>query len=303
MPQGQASPPPDGPEQTSSYPREIPMPVGSVPEGIEIADGATAYVTSLAVGVVYRVDLATGTVDVISEVGAMTAGISRDPLDRLFVCGGLTGDLSILEAATGTTVATYRLGDPDAGTFINDVLIGPDCAWVTDSFSPLLYKLPLGPRGELPAEGDVERLAISGDFEYQQGETFAEGFNSNGIVFTPDRRALLIVQTNTGKLFRVDGDSGATAEVDLGGELLLWGDGLLREDRLLYAVENVANEIAVVEMNEEGTSGRVIDRRTDPRFDTPTAIARFGDRFYLSNARFTNPSPESADFTIVAIDA
>ncbi|MFI5681958.1 hypothetical protein [Streptomyces cellulosae] len=42
---------------------------------------------------------------------------------------------------------------------------------------------------------------------------------------------------------------------------------------------------------------------TDPRFDTPTALARFGDRFYQPNARFTVPSPMNAEHTVVSIPA
>jgi len=48
-------------------------------------------------------------------------------------------------------------------------------------------------------------------------------FNSNGIVSTPDKKALLVVQTNTGKLFRIDTTGHATL-VDLGNDHIMWGD-------------------------------------------------------------------------------
>ena len=42
---------------------------------------------------------------------------------------------------------------------------------------------------------------------------------------------LLAVQTNTGKLFRINPRTGATREVDLGGASLANGDGLLLAGR------------------------------------------------------------------------
>jgi hypothetical protein len=48
---------------------------------------------------------------------------------------------------------------------------------------------------------------------------------------TPDGRALLVVQSNTGYRFRVDPHTGVATRVDLGGTLLTNGDGLLVQGR------------------------------------------------------------------------
>ncbi len=40
---------------------------------------------------------------------------------------------------------------------------------------------------------------------------------------------------------------------------------------------------------------------TDPRFDVPTAAARFGDRLYLVNARFTSLQTPETTFNAVAV--
>jgi len=53
-------------------------------------------------------------------------------------------------------------------------------------------------------------------------------------------------------------------------------------------------------MSADGTSGRVVKRVTDPRFDVPTTIAAFRDRLYLPNARF-GADPPATTFTAVAI--
>jgi hypothetical protein len=45
----------------------------------------------------------------------------------------------------------------------------------------------------------------------------------------------------------------------------------------------------------------VLSRTSDPRFDVPTTIAEYGDRFYLPNARFTTQPTPTTPYTAVAI--
>jgi hypothetical protein len=92
----------------------------------------------------------------------------------------------------------------------------------------------------------------------------------------------------------------ATA-IDLGGETVVNGDGLLLDGRTLYVVQNRLNQVAVIRLDRRGTAGVVQARVTDARFDVPTTVARFGDRLYLPNARFGTPSPETATYNAVAI--
>lgn len=281
------------------YPSEIPMPPGSGPESIVIAEGSLAYVSSLKTGVIFLVDLKTGAHEVfLQPFGPTAVGLGLDDQRRLYVCGGIDGTVTVVDTTDRSTLARYQLGTDQ--TFVNELIITPNAVWVTDSFQPVLYKLPLGPGGELPAEDEVVRLPLSGAIAYQMGETFAECFNANGIAPTPDRTGILIVQTNTGRLFRVDTATGCTDPVDLGGEDVMWGDGLVLENRTLHVVQNLANTVSVIELDPAGTSGKVVERWSDPRFDTPTAMVRFGNRFYLSNARFTTPDAETADFRIIS---
>jgi hypothetical protein len=79
------------------------------------------------------------------------------------------------------------------------------------------------------------------------------------------------------------------------------GDGLLLVGDTLYVVQNRLNQVAVIDLNREGTAGTVTQRLTDARFDVPTTIARFGNRLYLPNARFGVASPETATYNAVAI--
>ena len=156
----------------------------------------------------------------------------------------------------------------------------------------MLYKLPLGRHGALPAE--AVRVPITGDLVY------ATGNNANGIVATPDRRALIVVQSNAGKLFHVT-YGGVSTEIDLGGENVVNGDGLWLIGRTLYVVQNRLNVITKIQLNRSGTKGTVVSRTGNPNFDVPTTIAQYGKRFYLPNARFTTPATPQTTYTAVGV--
>ena len=277
---------------SGTFPSVIHLPDGWQPEGIAIG-GHVAYFGSLATGSIYRADLVTGRGAVVSTgPGTPSVGLKVDRSGRLFVAGGPAGDARVVDARAGTVLASYRLAA--GASFINDVVLTPDAAWFTDSVNPFLYKLPLR-HGRLPGQAQVVALPLSGDI------VFGPGFNANGIARTPDGRGLLIVQSNTGLLFRVDPGTGVARTVDLGGYVLTAGDGLLVRGRTLYAVQNALNTIAVFRLNSAGSRGMLTDRLTDPRLDVPTTVAAFGNRLYLPNARFSTPPTPTTPYTAVAI--
>ncbi|MEU5699938.1 hypothetical protein [Streptomyces aurantiacus] len=112
---------------------------------------------------------------------------------------------------------------------------------------------------------------------------------------------MLVAQSNTGRLHRVDPTSGVATQVRLGGKTLIGADGILLIGRTLYVVQGGTNVLSVVRLNATGTTGRLMEQRTDPRFDLPTSVARFGNRLYLPNARVGIPSPETAPYDVVAL--
>ncbi|MFI0420862.1 SMP-30/gluconolactonase/LRE family protein [Spongiactinospora sp. 9N601] len=272
------------------YPTTISLPNGFRPEGIATGPGPYAYFGSLGDGSIYRADLRDGSGAIISPgPGTSSVGMKTDRRGRLFVAGGGSGGARVIDTRTGRILASYQLSSVPA--LINDVVVTRDAAYFTDSTNPVLYKLPLHGR-RLPAAATP--IPITGDLVYRPG------FNANGITPTPDGRGLIVVQSNTGGLFRVD-PSGATRQIDLHGETLPAGDGLLLLGRTLYAVQNQLNSVAVIRLNAEGTEGHVERRVTDPRFDVPTTVAAFGDRLYLPNARFSTPPTPETPYTAVAI--
>jgi hypothetical protein len=129
----------------------------------------------------------------------------------------------------------------------------------------------------------------------------APGVNLNGIVATPDGGTLIVGQSATGKGFTVDPASGQTHLIDLGGAVLTNGDGPLLHGRTLYVVQNRLNRIAVVELAPGLMKGTVTGHLTDPDFDVPTTIDRFGRRLYAVNARFgTWPGP-ATEYGVVQV--
>jgi sugar lactone lactonase YvrE len=293
-PSGQLS---AGSRHTSLFPTEIALPDGFQPEGIAIGALPFAFFGSRVDGDLYRANLVTGRGSVFSQgpgAGSPSLGLKVDGRGRLFVAGGTGGNARVVNAVTGAVLASYTF--TTGTTFVNDVVLTPTAAWFTDSRNPVLYQVPLGRHGRLPGQDAVRTLPLSGAYQH------VDGFNANGIARTPDGRALLIVQSATGLLFRVDPATGVTTQVDLGAETLANGDGLLLSGRTLYAVQNQLNRVAVVRLNRSGTAGTVVAHLSDPRFDIPTTVARFGDRLYLPNARFSTPPTPETTYTAVAID-
>ncbi|CCH30978.1 superoxide dismutase [Actinosynnema sp. NPDC047251] len=274
------------------YPTTIPLPDGFRPEGIAIS-GQHAYFGSMGTGAIHRVDLATGRGEpfVRGTAGTAALGLKVDERGRLFVAGGGGGTARVIDTRDGTTLATYRLST--RSSFVNDVVLTPEAAWLTDSTNAVVHKLAFGRDGALPARAETVRL--TGDIVYRSGT------NGNGIETTPDGRALIIAQHNTGTLFRVDPATGVARTLAVAGGPLSNTDGLLRSGSTLYVMENRDNRVAVVALDAAGASGTLLRRVTDPRFDVPTTAAAFQDRLYLPNGRFTTPPGPGTAYTAVSI--
>jgi sugar lactone lactonase YvrE len=126
----------------------------------------------------------------------------------------------------------------------------------------------------------VRALQLKGDFKLQAG------FNANGIDATPDGTTLVIVQSNTGRLFAVNPTTGIARRIDLGAESVPNGDGILLDGLTLYVVQNQLNVVAKIALRPGLGSGRVLRRLGDPMLDVPTTLDEQGTRLYAVNARF-----------------
>jgi sugar lactone lactonase YvrE len=282
-----------------TFPEQIPLPNAFQPEGIASGRGSEFFAGSLANGAIYKGDFRTGTGDVLAAgvPGRISVGMKFDSrTGYLFVAGGPTGVANIFNGDTGALVATYQLAP--AGSFINDVIITRDAAYFTQSNGATLYKLPLGPGGELPNASAVQALPLSGDWQQ------VAGFNANGITATPNGKTLIVVNSTLGQIFNVDPNTGVATRIAVSGEdngALTAGDGILLDGKTLYVLRNRLNKIAVVDLDPKYTSGVVTREITSPLFRVPTTLAEFGNRLYAVNARFGTPPGPNVDYDVVQV--
>jgi sugar lactone lactonase YvrE len=277
-----------------SFPSVIALPNGWQPEGIAVGNGTTFYVGSIPTGAIYRGDLRTGkgAVFVQGASGRAAIGLEFDR-GRLFVAGGPTGKGFVYDTHSGALVRELTFVTDGGATFVNDVVATSHAAYFTDSNRDVLYRVELSGNGSPAATATP--LKLTGDFK------LVSGFNLNGIEATENGKTLVVVQSATGKLFRVDAATGVTKLIDLHGATVTNGDGLLLKGRTLYVVRNQNNEIAVVKLGKDFASGTITRTITDGHFDVPTTVDRFGKWLYAVNARFgTTPTP-STPYTVVRV--
>ena len=285
-----------GAAPAQAFPDVIPLPNGFQPEGIASGNGTTFYVGSIPTGAVYRGDLRTGegAVLVPAQAGRSSIGLKYDPrTGLLFVAGGMTGNAYIYDGQTGANVAEIQL--TTLPSFINDVVVTKDAAYFTNSFQPEIYRVPLANNGGPLLTS--EAIPLGGDYQFTPG-----GFNANGIDATPNGKSLIIVNSADGALYKVDPTTGIATLIDLGGEAVPNGDGILLQGKTLYVVQNVMNQVAVVELAPDLTSGTIVDTITSSAFRVPTTIAKFGNALYAVNARFDTPPTPSTEYEVVRVN-
>ena len=278
------------------------------PEGIAYdEDENVFYVGSTTDGTIFRGDVESGEVEVFSEDGAdgrtTAIGMEIDDDGRLFVAGGDTGGVWVYDTESGDFVTSVE-NELAPNTFLNDIAIVDDIAYVTDSFNPILWQVTLDEEDDDAQEvtGEISQyLDFTGtDFEFQ-----ADGFNANGVEATDDGAYLIVVQSATGLLFRIEVASGDVTEIDLGDTTVPNGDGVAIEGQALYVVQNQQEVIVPIAMADDFASGTPIDTVTYDAFNYPTSLALTGDgRALVVNSQFGARSqgvePE-LPFTVVSV--
>ncbi len=272
----------------------IALPNGFAPEGITAGRGTTVYVGSLVSGAIWQADVRTGVGSFLVEGQADQVAVGTEfeaRAGRLWVAGGLTGEVRVYDVTTGGLLETYRFS---AG-FLNDLVVTRDAVYVTDSGIQQLAVIPLGAGGALPSPGQAFTLPLSGDLVYQ------EGFNANGIEAA--RGWLILVQSNTGKLFRVDPATGSAREMDLGGASVTAGDGLLLRGSTLYVVRNFLNRVAIFHLGARLESADLLGEITSPGLSIPTTAASVAGSLWVVNARFDTPPTPTTEYWITGLRA
>jgi Cu-Zn family superoxide dismutase len=200
----------------------------------------------------------------------------------------------VYDVATRARLASFDTGHRDG--FVNDLVVTQDGdIYATDSFLPFIYRIDGGTVAA--GGGTVQELPVGASIPYVAGE-----FNLNGIVQRDDD--LIVVQSNTGKLFRItpaeDGPSAEDiAEIVVRGGPLTGGDGLLVDRGRLLVVQGAVPDVrdgangavTVVKLRESRRRAAVERRITDTTLAGPSTIARARDSYLVVNAHFGSPSP------------
>ena len=289
-----------------SFPKIVPVLDGSYHEGFAIGKGSTGYSGSPD-GSVYKVNLRSGQGEVLIppvvpfsvEDDCYTLGMRVDPRsNNLFVAGCFHGTALVYDADTGDEIMTYQLG-PQYDSLINDIAITQAAVYFTDFFAPIIYRLPLSKNGRIPnAEDAATAIHLSEDFVV--GDNVYGAF-ANGIVATPDGKTLIVGNSGTSKIFRVDPTTGQADEIIVEPPLVGFLDGIVFRDGVLYIVTPDGtfacpseDRIQVVVLDDDMLTGTQVGIITDPYLDGIASGALHGDSLYVNNARYCDyPEPDT----------
>jgi hypothetical protein len=287
-------------------PSRIDLPDGFQPEGITSglsrhwAGSTKLYVGSLADGAIWRGSVKTGKgkILVAGVAGQAALGLHIDWRGRLWVAGGDNQTIRVYSTRTGRLLKTYTF--PTTG-FLNDLVITRSGVYATDSVNQQLAVVPFGKWsthsrhawGRLPATSKAKVTPLSGDIAY------TTGFNANGIVAKGGW--LILVQSNTGLLFRVNPRTGVAKAIDTHGYSVLNGDGLVLRGRWLYVVRNQNNLVAVLRLGFGLKSARLVGEITSPGLDIPTTATFAAGKLWAVNARFTTAPTATTEYWITKL--
>jgi Cu-Zn family superoxide dismutase len=257
------------------------------PEGIAYDQrSGSVFVSSTTDGTIFRGDVTSETLTPFlagNVDGRTTAiGLAIDDRGRLYVAGGGTGLVFVYDGATGALIAKGSSGATP--TFINDIVVAPDgSAYATDSQSPFIYRINRDASGNFTLERWLNLT----------GTAFVSlpGFNANGIEVTPNGRYLILIQSNTGKLFRIDIETRAVTQFDLGGATFPSGDGILLQGTTLFVLQNSTAVLSEIRLDVAHATGTVVGSTTDPSFAFPTSLDFARGRLLVVNSQFNRRGP------------
>lgn len=261
------------------------------PEGIAFSSRARAFFSgSTTNGDVVQVNVETGVASLfasgVQQARADCRGMKVDSKDRLWICGGEENKVHVLDAK-GMLIQSWDLKALYNAGFLNDCAVDDQYIYFTDSRVQKVYRAKTS--GSQP--GAVEEWLT---FTNQQ-IPYGTGFNANGIVLTPDGKYVIIVVSNTGKLYRIDRSSKAVIEIIINTPVTA-GDGLWLTGETLYVSRNATNKIFPVKLSDDYSKGSVgVEFGDNLLFNT--TIAKAGNYFLVVNSQLnrrpsaTNPSP------------
>jgi sugar lactone lactonase YvrE len=256
-----------------------PDPAGN-PEGVAFDKRSEAFFVSItADGAIYRGTLDSDTVSpfIAGADGRAAVGleVSRG---KLYVAGGPSGSITVYDITTRQRVAEFQTG---SGGFLNDLVVTRrGDVFVTDSVRPTLWHVTAAQ--VRAGSGTPQALDVSA-IPFEAGE-----FYMNGIV-AKDSRRLVVVDTNSGALFRIDlsDDGSSIREIDkIEGVTVPGGDGLLLDRGRLVVVQGDPAQLSFVVLRDGARSATLERTQTSDLLRGPSTVDRAKDLYLVVNADF-----------------
>ncbi len=271
-----------------------PDPAGN-PEGIAVDKRTNRfYVGVTADGAIYKGKLGRTTLEpfIAGAAGQSAIGLEIHR-GKLYVAGGATGTIKVYDLKTKALVATFETG---AGGFLNDLVVTDrGDVFVTDSFRPTLWHVT---KAQVKAgSGTPQALDVSGTIAYTAG-----AFNLNGIV-QKDRRTLIVVQANTGQLWRIKlarKQDAIRNITEITGVSLPGGDGMILDNGKLVVVQGgAAPQLHFVKLKNGARTAKDAGTQTSANLHGSSTVARLGKFYLVVNADFGNAV--SPPFTVAGL--
>jgi sugar lactone lactonase YvrE len=268
------------------------------PEGVAVKHhGRVFFVGATGDGTIYR-----GTIDdpVVREFipgGPGKAAIGIEVAgNKLYVAGGPTGNVLVYNLRTKQVVASFATG---AGGFLNDLVVTrKGDVFVTDSFRPTLWHITA--RQVRAGSGTPEAIPVGPEIAYQSTPS---PFNLNGIVARKGGKQLIVIQSNTGFLFRIELDDDATNGREItriAADPLVGGDGLLLDRGRLIVVQGNPAALQFLNLKGGATRAELVKTRTDPSLRGPSTVDRAKHLYLVVNADFAQ---SRTPFTVSGLPA
>ena len=269
-----------------------PDPAGN-PEGVAFDKRTKSFFVGItADGAIYRGTLGSDTVAPYIPGGTGKAAVGlKVKRGKLYVAGGPTGSITVYDISTKAAVATFQTG---TGGFLNDLVVTRrGDVYVTDSFRPTLWHVTAGQ--VRAGSGTPQALDVSA-IPYEGGGAF----NVNGIV-AKNARTLVVVDTNSGKLFRIrlGGDGASINSIDeITGANVPGGDGMLLDNGRLVVVQGDPAQLSFLKLHHGARTAKLQRTQTSDKLRGPSTVDRAKNLYLVVNADFnTSTKP----FTVAGL--
>lgn len=275
------------------------------PEGIALQKSTgDFFVGSTTDGTIYRGNIRGERLEEFLPGGAdgrtAVTGMKVDGRGRLWVAGRFTERTFVYDVRTKRLIRTLRAPrvEPsftprDERSLVNDMTVTDGAMYITDSFAPVIYRVST--TGD--EIGEMEPwLRLQGT-----AARYKKGFNLNGISASDGGRYLLSAATDSGKLFRIDTQTKAVRQVDLGAATLRTADGLLLDGRTLLVVKEEPGEVVPVRLSADLLRGEVRAGFGRSELAFPTTLAELDGRVLVVNSQFDRAKAPRLPFTITGL--